>query len=66
MVTEKSMGRKPKPEIKVPTDAVIKILKTSICRSDLHILKSDLPVVIDERIIGHVGVGIVYEIDYVE
>jgi len=52
---------KPKPIITKTTDAVVKILKTTICGTDLHIMKGDLPEVTDGRIIGHEGVGIVEE-----
>jgi len=41
---------------------VIKILKTTICGTDLHIKKGDLPAVTDGRILGHEGVGVVDEI----
>ena len=58
---KKSWEEKPKPGIKEPTDAIIKILKTTICGTDLHILKGDVPTVTDGRIIGHEGVGIVDE-----
>jgi alcohol dehydrogenase len=57
----KSWEEKPKPAIKEPTDAIVRILKTTICGTDLHIMKGDLPEVIDGRIIGHEGVGIVDE-----
>jgi alcohol dehydrogenase len=59
---KKSWEEKPKPEIKEPTDAIIKILKTTICGTDLHIMKGDLPEVVDGRIIGHEGVGIIEEV----
>ncbi len=59
---KKSWEDKPKPTILKPTDAVIKILKTTICGTDLHIMKGDLPEVADGRIIGHEGVGIVEEV----
>ncbi len=49
----------PKPTIKKPTDAVVKILMTSICGTDLHILKGELPFVTNGRILGHEGVGII-------
>ena len=63
MVREKRHGKKkPKPVIKETTDAVVKILKTTICGTDLHIMKGDLPEVTDGRIIGHEGVGIVEEV----
>lgn len=59
---KKSWEEKPKPVVKEPTDAVIKIFKTTICGTDLHIMKGDLPTVTDGRIIGHEGVGIIDEI----
>jgi alcohol dehydrogenase len=59
---KKSWEEKPKPAINETTDAIIKILKTTICGTDLHIMKGDLPEVIDGRIIGHEGVGIVEEV----
>jgi len=58
---KKSWEEKPKPEIKESTDAVVKILKTTICGTDLHIMKGDVPTVTDGRIIGHEGVGIIDE-----
>ena len=33
---------RPKPEIQAPGDAIVKIVKTTICGTDLHILKGDL------------------------
>lgn len=59
---KKAWEEKPKPVILEPTDAVVKILKTSICGTDLHIMKGDLPEVTDGRIIGHEGVGIIEEV----
>ncbi len=59
---KKSWEEKPKPGINKPTDAIVKILKTTICGTDLHIMKGALPDVTDGRIIGHEGVGIVEEI----
>ena len=59
---KKAWEDKPKPGITKPTDAIVKILKTTICGTDLHIMKGDLPEVADGRIIGHEGVGIVEEV----
>jgi alcohol dehydrogenase len=59
---KKSWEEKPKPIIMEPTDAVVKIFKTTICGTDLHIMKGDLPAVTDGRIIGHEGVGIIEEV----
>jgi alcohol dehydrogenase len=49
----------PKPEIAAPTDAIVRIAKTTICGTDLHILKGDVPTCQPGRILGHEGVGIV-------
>jgi len=58
---KKAWEEKPKPTVQKSTDAVVKILKTTICGTDLHIMKGDVPAVTDGRIIGHEGVGIVEE-----
>jgi alcohol dehydrogenase len=61
-VGEKSLEDHIKPRIIDPTDAIIKVTKTTICGTDLHILKGDLPSCTPGRILGHEGVGIVDEI----
>ena len=48
-----------KPIIAAPTDAIVKITKTTICGTDLHILKGDLPSCAPGRILGHEGVGVI-------
>lgn len=58
---KKLWEEKPNPLIKEPTDAIVRILKTTICGTDLHILKGDVPTVTEGRIIGHEGVGIIEE-----
>jgi alcohol dehydrogenase len=58
---KKSWEPKPKPVIIEPTDALVRILKTTICGTDLHIMKGDVPDVVEGRIIGHEGVGIIEE-----
>jgi len=50
---------KPKPAIVDGTDAVVRITTTTICGTDLHILKGDVPEVPDGLILGHEGVGVV-------
>jgi alcohol dehydrogenase len=53
---------RPRPVIRDATDAVVHITTSTICGTDLHILKGDLPAVTDGRILGHEGIGIVEEI----
>ena len=50
------------PEIAAPTDAVVKIVKTTICGTDLHILKGDVPTSAPGRILGHEGIGTIAEV----
>jgi alcohol dehydrogenase len=58
----RSWEEKPKPRITDATDAVVRVTTTTICGTDLHILKGDVPSVTDGRILGHEGVGIVEEV----
>lgn len=58
----KSVEDCPMPTITQPTDAIIKIVKTTICGTDLHIMKGDVPSCQPGRIIGHEGIGVVHEI----
>ena len=53
---------KPKPKVQDTTDAVVRITKTTICGTDLHIMKGDVPTVTDGRTLGHEGVGIIEEV----
>ncbi len=55
----KALEDRPKPAIKDPGDAIVKILKTTICGTDLHILKGDVATCRPGRILGHEGVGVV-------
>ncbi len=53
---------KPRPVIKDASDAVVKITRTTICGTDLHILKGDVATVGEGRTLGHEGVGIIEEV----
>jgi alcohol dehydrogenase len=55
----KAVEDRPKPKIQAHGDAIVKIVKTTICGTDLHILKGDVPTCAPGRILGHEGVGIV-------
>jgi len=59
---QKAWEPAPMPRISKPTDAIVKVLKTTICGTDLHILKGDVPAVTSGRILGHEGVGIIEEV----
>jgi alcohol dehydrogenase len=49
----------PTPEISADTDAIVRVDVVTICGTDLHILKGDVPAVTDGRILGHEAVGTV-------
>lgn len=56
-----AMEDKPMPKVEKPTDALVKLNYTTICGTDLHILKGDAPEVQPGTILGHEGVGIIEE-----
>jgi len=53
-----SLEDRPKPEILDAGDAIVRVVKTTICGTDLHILKGDVPTCTPGRILGHEGVGV--------
>lgn len=57
-----ALEERPKPTIQKPTDAIIKMLKTTICGTDLGIYNGKNPEIEDGRILGHEGVGIIEEV----
>ena len=59
---KKALEDRPKPEVLAPTDAVVRMTRTTICGTDLHILKGDVPSCKPGRILGHEGVGIVEKV----
>src|SRR5579862_4213206 len=52
----------PRPTIDATTDAIVRVDAVTICGTDLHILKGDVPEVTKGRILGHEAVGTVEEI----
>src|SRR5215212_5036954 len=56
---EKRWESKPDLGIEQPEDAIIRIDTTTICGTDLHILKGDVPTVEQGRILGHEAIGTV-------
>jgi alcohol dehydrogenase len=61
-VDNKSLDDRPVPEISAPGDAIVRITRTTICGTDLHILKGDVPTCVPGRILGHEGVGVVEKV----
>ncbi|KAL2836328.1 alcohol dehydrogenase [Aspergillus pseudoustus] len=60
--TKISIEERPKPAILKPTDAIVKLLHTTICGTDLHILQGHVTTCTPGRIIGHEGVGLIDEL----
>jgi alcohol dehydrogenase len=56
---KKALEDHARPVIAASTDAIVRITKTTICGTDLHILKGDVPTCQPGRVLGHEGVGIV-------
>ena len=59
---QKNLEQRPEPIIQMPTDAVVRITRTTICGTDLHILKGDVPSCKPGTILGHEGVGVVHAV----
>jgi alcohol dehydrogenase len=58
----KAWEEAPEPKLQTATDALVQVDTTTICGTDLHILKGDVPAVTDGRILGHEGVGTITEV----
>ncbi len=56
---KKALEQRSKPELAAASDAIVKMTKTTICGTDLHILKGDVPTCEPGRILGHEGVGVI-------
>ncbi|MER6573260.1 zinc-dependent alcohol dehydrogenase family protein [Streptomyces sp. NPDC001093] len=52
----------PDPAVKEPTDAIVKVGAVTICGTDLHILKGDVPEVRSGTVLGHEAVGEIVEV----
>ncbi|MBA3536082.1 MAG: zinc-dependent alcohol dehydrogenase family protein [Tatlockia sp.] len=58
----KGIEDRPKPKIQNQTDAIVKVTKTTICGTDLHILKGDVRTCAPGRILGHEGIGLIDQV----
>lgn len=56
------LEERPRPKLEKPTDAIVRLSKTTICGTDLHIRGGDVATCVPGRILGHEGVGIVDEV----
>ena len=58
---ERSWDTVDDPGLQEPTDIIVQVDTTTICGTDLHILKGDVPTVAEGRILGHEAVGTIVE-----
>jgi alcohol dehydrogenase len=58
----KSLDERPMPKLMSATDAIVRVTRTTICGTDLHILKGDVPTCEPGRILGHEGVGVIEQV----
>ena len=58
---ERSWDTVDDPGLQEPTDVIVQVDTTTICGTDLHILKGDVPTVAEGRILGHEAVGTIVE-----
>ena len=54
---QKAWEEVPDPALSDDTDAIVRVDAVTICGTDLHILKGDVPTVTEGRILGHEAVG---------
>ncbi|HBG45652.1 MAG TPA: alcohol dehydrogenase [Deltaproteobacteria bacterium] len=59
---KKAWEERPKPVVREDMDAIVRVFKTTICGTDLHILKGDVPEVSEGRVLGHEGIGVIDEV----
>jgi alcohol dehydrogenase len=59
---QRAWEEKASPDIQKTTDAVVRVTHTTICGTDLHILKGDVPTCEPGRTLGHEGVGVVVSV----
>ena len=59
---KRAWEEKPKPTLRDATDAIVRITTSTICGTDLHIMKGDVPSVTEGRTLGHEGVGVIDQV----
>lgn len=57
---KRALEQRPMPEIRHPEDAIVRLTRTTICGTDLHILKGDVPTCQPGTTLGHEGVGVIH------
>ncbi len=58
----RQLEERPNPTIQQADDAIVRVRRTTICGTDLHILKGDVPTCLPGTVLGHEGVGAIEEV----
>lgn len=53
---------RPRPQLAEPTDAIVRVTRSTICTSDLHIMRGAVPRAQPDTVLGHEFVGVVEEV----
>ena len=59
---QRAWEARPRPALRDAGDAIVRITTSTLCGTDLHILKGDVPTIAAGRILGHEGIGVVTEV----
>ena len=57
-----ALEERPRPTIQEPTDAIVRVTRSTICTSDLHIIRGVVPRAEPDTVLGHEFVGVVEEV----
>ena len=57
-----SLQERPHPTLQLPTDAIVRVTRSTICTSDLHIMRGAVPRALPNTVLGHEFVGVVEEV----
>ncbi|MGW4210814.1 alcohol dehydrogenase catalytic domain-containing protein [Lentzea sp. NPDC004789] len=52
----------PDPKIPEPSDAIVRITRSAICGTDLHLVRGTMPGMVEGTVLGHEAVGVVEEV----
>ena len=52
----------PEPQLRVPTDAIVRVTRSTICTSDLHIIHGAVPRATPNTVLGHEFVGVIEQV----
>lgn len=57
-----SLQERPRPTLQLSTDAIVRVTRSTICTSDLHIMRGAVPRAVPDTVLGHEFVGVMEEV----